>query len=201
MDSLQPSGYYHIYNHANGNDNIFREAENYRFFLEKYELYISGVANTLAWCLMPNHFHLLVQIKDEHSLLSEAFPKFETLEKLTAANAISKQFSNLFSSYSQSYNKRYGRRGSLFMKNFKRSAVDTDSYLSRVIYYIHANPVHHGYVTDMADWRWSSYHSFLSTNATNIHRETILSWFGGKEGFIRFHQQPICLKTKEMFDG
>jgi len=76
MDSLQPSRFYHIYNHANGSENIFRDAENYRFFLEKYELYISPVAETFAWCLMPNHFHLLIQIRDETTLLAKALPKF-----------------------------------------------------------------------------------------------------------------------------
>lgn len=201
MDSLQPSTCYHIYNHANGNENIFREAENYRFFLEKYDLYISRVAETLAWCLLPNHFHLLVRINDESDLLREAFPKFQTLEQLNAANGISKQFSNLFSSYSQAYNKKYKRQGSLFMKNFKRSAVGTDSYFSKIIHYIHANPVHHGFVTAIPHWRWSSYHSFFSNTPGKINREPILNWFGGKEGFVEFHQQPVYLKSKDMFDS
>ncbi|MCK5209465.1 MAG: hypothetical protein KAQ79_15630, partial [Cyclobacteriaceae bacterium] len=53
---------YHIYNHANGDDNIFREQDNYRFFLEKYVKYINPVADTFAYCLMRNHFHLMVRI-------------------------------------------------------------------------------------------------------------------------------------------
>ncbi|HEX4372500.1 MAG TPA: hypothetical protein VHZ50_04255, partial [Puia sp.] len=68
MDKLQPLSYYHIFNHANGDENIFREEENYRFFLEKYVLYIHPVAETLAYCLMPNHFHMLVKIKTEQQL-------------------------------------------------------------------------------------------------------------------------------------
>lgn len=201
MDTLRPSTCYHIYNHANGRENIFSEAENYRFFLEKYDLYVSPVADTLAWCLMPNHFHLLVQIKDENTLLSKAFPKFQTLEKLTTSNGISKQFSNLFSSYSQAYNKKYKRRGSLFMKNFKRSAVDTEGYFSKIIHYVHANPVHHGFVKAIPDWRWSSYHIILSDAPTMINREKVLNWFGGKEGFVQYHQQPINFKGKDMFDS
>ena len=58
---------YHIYNHANGDDNIFREQDNYRFFLEKYVKYINPVADTFAYCLMRNHFHLMVRIKDVQS--------------------------------------------------------------------------------------------------------------------------------------
>ena len=115
MDIMHPCICYHIYNHANGEDNLFRERENYRFFLQQYEKHITPVADTLAYCLMPNHFHLLVRIKDAEALL-QTFPKFETLEKLAASNIISKQFANLFSSYTQAFNKKYDRKGSLFQK-------------------------------------------------------------------------------------
>jgi REP element-mobilizing transposase RayT len=61
--TLNPSKYYHIYNHANGFENIFNEERNDRFFLEKYQFYISPIADTLAYCLMPNHFHLVIHIR------------------------------------------------------------------------------------------------------------------------------------------
>jgi len=51
---------YHIYNHAVGNENLFRCDENYRYFLKKYAEHISPIADTFAYCLMPNHFHLSV---------------------------------------------------------------------------------------------------------------------------------------------
>jgi len=197
VDNLLPSAYYHIYNHANGKENLFREEENYRFFLEKYDGYITPIAETLAYCLMPNHFHLLIKIKTEEELLA-AFPKFLTLEKLMGANSISKQFSNFFSSYTQSYNKRYHRMGSLFMKNFKREPVSTDGYFSTIIHYIHANPVHHGFVEHMGDWHWSSYNTLLSGSATRINREEIITWFGNRDAFIAFHEQPVYLKKDDI---
>lgn len=86
---------YHIYNHANGTEDIFREEENYRFFLGQYAKYLGDVLDTYAYCLMPNHFHFLVGVKLEEALI-KTFPKFETLEKL-----VSKKFSNFFSSYTQ----------------------------------------------------------------------------------------------------
>ncbi|MBC7747318.1 MAG: transposase, partial [Methylotenera sp.] len=108
---LNSSSYYHIYNHANSDDNLFKEAKNYIFFLEKYHKHIDPIAETIAWCLMPNHFHLLVRIKEEVTLKQD-FPKFGTLENLTIEERelklsylLSKQFSNFFSSYSQSFNK------------------------------------------------------------------------------------------------
>src|SRR5690554_1983272 len=107
--------YYHIYNHANGNENLFREQKNYEYFLEKYKQHINPIAETIAWCLMPNHFHLLVKIKTEEEIVStsfQAFPKFGTLEKLeksrkleklkkletleAKSNFLSKQFANFF---------------------------------------------------------------------------------------------------------
>lgn len=63
MESLQPGSCYHIFNHANGFESIFRRQENFFYFLEKYRLYISPIAETFAYCLMPNHFHLVVRIR------------------------------------------------------------------------------------------------------------------------------------------
>ena len=63
MEKLQPNSSYHIFNHANGFENIFTEDENYRFFLDKYKEYITPIAETYAYCLLPNHFHLVVRIR------------------------------------------------------------------------------------------------------------------------------------------
>lgn len=60
--------YYHIYNHANGDENLFRKEENYSFFLRKHLQHISPIAETIAWCLMPNHFHFLIKIKSEEEI-------------------------------------------------------------------------------------------------------------------------------------
>ncbi len=152
MLSLLANQYYHIYNHANGDENLFREEENYRFFLLQYHQHIDAIADTVAWCLMPNHFHLLVKIKNEKSLL-QTFPKLKTLEKL-----LSKKFSNLFSSYTQAFNKLYQRRGSLFIKNFKRKQITSSQYLQILFLYIHLNPIKHGFTKEISEWQWSSYH-------------------------------------------
>lgn len=164
MDRLDFDTYYHIYNHANGDDNLFREEKNYPFFLEKYHQHIDSIADTIAWCLMPNHFHLLIKIKREEEIAS-TFPKFGTLEKSEAkTNFLSKRFANFFSSYTQSFNKVYGRRGSLFLKNFKRSEVGDMSYLQNLILYVHLNPVKHGFVKEATEWAWTSYEKFPETN-------------------------------------
>lgn len=185
---LHPSTYYHIYNHANGDDNLFKEDKNYPFFLSKYDQHISPIAETVAWCLMPNHFHLLIRIKDEEDLKQD-FPKFKTLENLSfeekevkLSYLLSKQFSNFFSSYSQSFNKVYQRRGSLFLKNFKRKVVEHESYLFQLIIYIHLNPIKHGFTADLSTWQWSSFHSFHQKQA-----HLLKELFGEEDNYHQNH--------------
>jgi len=121
---MVPGSYYHIYNHANGRENLFIEVKNYNFFIERISIYILPFLNLHAYCLLPNHFHLLISIKeiDEIKLLES----FKTFQKLTdekfqplLEKRVSKSFFNLFSSYAQSFNKVYARKGSLFMPNMK----------------------------------------------------------------------------------
>ncbi|SDD42497.1 transposase [Niabella drilacis] len=180
--------YYHIYNHANGDDNLFREAENYNFFLKKYHQHLDPVVETIAWCLMPNHFHLLVKIKSEEAVAS-TFLKFQTLEKFEQRSAfLSKQFSNFFSSYTQSFNKVYKRRGSLFIKNFKRKEVTDEAYLRSLILYIHLNPVKHGFVKEMNSWFWTSLKTFPDAYPDLA-----------KQLFTNFEQYNISHQNKQIY--
>ena len=208
---LEPNTYYHIYNRANGNDLLFKNEENYRFFLKKVALYIQPIADIYCWCLMPNHFHFLIKIKTEDDLfslpkfkigvnevdVSLTYTKFETsdklsngipLDKLELKKYLSKQFSNLFSSYTQAFNKVNNRKGSLFIKNFKYKEVASNAYLSNLILYIHANPVHHGFVKQIQDWQFSSFHTFLSDKPTNLNRIDTLEIFNGIENFMVYHK-------------
>ena len=196
-----PGEYYHIYNHANGNENLFLEEKNYFFFLDKLSIHILPVAKVHAYCLLPNHFHLLISIRDFTEIkLLESFKTFQKLplEKLQPVieKKISKSFSNLFSSYTQSFNKVYSRIGSLFIPNMKSILIEDESGICKVTYYIHANPVHHRFVRFMGDWKWSSYNSYLSEAETKLSKVEILHIFGSKEYFINYHKQPVELKYK-----
>ena len=193
---MEPGKTYHIYTHANGFENLFQSQENYRYFLRRYEHFIPCVADTLAWCLMPNHIHFLARIKTEEEI-EQAFGKFETFQKLE--RRVSKQFANLFSSYTQAYNKMYSRRGSLFIHSFKRKEITSDSYLTNIIFYIHTNAMLHGFVKEFEAWPWSSYHGFLNEDLTREQQE-ITGWFGNREEFIKYHQQPIDLRTQSDMD-
>jgi putative transposase len=54
METLQPSTYFHVYNHANGDEDLFRNPENHRYFLQQYHKHIDIIADTYSFCLMPN---------------------------------------------------------------------------------------------------------------------------------------------------
>jgi REP element-mobilizing transposase RayT len=191
MCILQPGEIYHIYNHAIGDDNLFREDGNYLYFLKRYADFIHPVAHTYAYCLMPNHFHVLVKIRSEEELKLDADEEDVNLEGFKNLPGLERhviqQFSNLFNSYSKAYNKVYNRRGSLFIKNFKRKPVSRECDLPSVVSYIHRNAIHHGFCDTIEDWYWSSYHTYLNNKKTLLAKEETFAWFGGKEEFIRRH--------------
>ncbi len=196
---LIPDKFYHIYNRANGTENLFCNDENFRFFLEKYKLYINPWVNTFSYCLMPNHFHFFIRIKDIRELKEKTnFSKVTNIEKDTSeehlCHFMSKQFSKLFSSYTQAFNKQSGRTGSLFQKNFKRKEVTHFKYFQKLILYIHANPIHHGFTSDIKDWAHSSYHSIISDSPTALSRENVIEWFDSKQNFEFCHEQAVDLR-------
>mgnify|MGYP006205848243 CR=1 FL=1 len=142
---------YHVYTHANGKDLIFREEENYRYFLNKLIKYIIPIAEIYAYCLMPNHFHLLLRFKKIGEILNIDEHKY-----------LMKQFSNLLNSYAKAYNKRYNRKGSLFLDYLKRKKVSDEKYLVKLLHYIHNNPVKDKTVSAPEDYYFSSARNYSS---------------------------------------
>ncbi len=197
MEPLIPECSYHIFNHSNGADQLFKEETNYLYFLGKYKKHISPVVDTFAYCLMSNHFHLLVTIKKESEIIAvidnsaskDRYNKFTSMEEKEKFISlfVSKQFSNLFSSYTQAFNKMYNRMGSLFIKNFKRILVDDDNYFVNLISYIHLNPVKDGFVKKPEDWKYSSYNIILSDEPTFVKRDEVIGLFGDIANFKFCH--------------
>ena len=194
----EPDRYYHIYNHANGNDNLFIDEDNYRWFLKQFDRYISPLAETYAYCLMPNHFHFFIRLKNLLEL-TEDNSSGNAIQESNFSEVISRKFSNFFSSYTQGYNRMYSRKGSLFLKNIKRTPVLSDEYFTRLTGYIHLNPVLHGFVRYVADWKWSSYLTILSSLPTKLNRKLVLDWFGGPDRFKEYHRQYLSEKENRDF--
>ena len=114
-EPLQYGQYYHIYNRGNNGETLFREQRNYPYFLKLYANYIEPVAATYAYCLMSNHFHLLVRIKEyeECKKVCQSLKDWQTYEAVYPSRA----FSNLFSTYTKAFNKSYQRTGSFVLVN------------------------------------------------------------------------------------
>jgi putative transposase len=192
MDQILPSTYYHIFNHANGDEDLFRESENYRYFLQEYYKHINKIADTYAYCLMPNHFHVLVRIKSAE-VIATHLPGFKNLAGVAASNLLSKQFSNFFNGYTKAFNSKYGRHGSLFLKNFKKKTFSEKNYLVSAILYIHLNAVKHAFRIHPKDWEWSSYHT-LHLDRSNF----IDKLFSSPEKYLQAHEEKI--KSYEEYD-
>jgi len=186
---LEPDKIYHIFNHANGNENLFVNEDNFFFFLKQYSKYINPIADTYAYCLMPNHIHFAVRIKTLTELTN--LQGIENLEGFEPKKFIYQQFSNFFNSYTKAFNKQQDRMGSLFMKNFRRKLIDTNEYFKQIIHYIHYNPVHHCFADDLRDWKFSSYETYFSDKTTNLKRSQAIELFTDKQSFFDYHQRDI----------
>jgi len=188
IEPLSAGNYYHIYNRGIDSCNLFKEADNYEHFLGLYDKYISPVAETYAWVLMPNHFHLLVRVKEEEEITSLDPTGFKNLSGLKPPH---QHFSNLFNAYTKAFNKRYNRHGNLFERPFKRKLIDNEWYLKQVILYIHNNPVHHRFCDHPVEYSWSSYLTCISVKPTKLQRDRVMGWFDSQANFKYVHDQKV----------
>ncbi len=177
IEPLTHGKYYHIYNRGINSCNLFGIPYNYEYFLSLYDKYIDPIADTYAWCLMPNHFHLLVRVKEEEPPVRGR------------VGIPSQQFSKLFNAYAQAFNKQNNRHGSLFERPFKRKQIENESYLKQLILYIHNNPVHHGFCEHPVEYPWSSYLTCISVKPTKLYRDTVVGWFDDMTNFRYAHNK------------
>ncbi|MBP7997819.1 MAG: hypothetical protein KA338_01095 [Chloroflexi bacterium] len=191
---LQHGHVYHIYNRGINGENIFREQDNYTYFLKLYIQHITPIAYTYAYSLLRNHFHFMVQIKTIEQIAQNA--NLTGLQDLSglADKSPSQFFSNFFNAYTKAINKKYQRTGSLFQRPFGRIEVASARYFVQLITYIHHNPVKHGFVDDFHAWPYSSFSAIVSTKPTRLEREVVLDWFGGREQFAAAHNLNVIEK-------
>ena len=122
------------------------------------------MAETLAWVLMPNHFHFLLKTKEEEDLhLTGVKPK-----------PSHRNFSNLFNAYAKALNKRYKRHGALFEIPFQRKLIEGDNSIKNVLVYIHNNPVNHEFCQFTEEYPWSSYLEYLSDASGTQPRNEVI---------------------------
>jgi putative transposase len=182
---LRQGQIYHIYARGENREKVFFDERIYPFFLQLCARHIEPVADTYAYCLLPDHFHFLVRIRTEEEIrkASEALGVSWVLEP-------NHQFGNLLNAYADVVNQALKRTGSLFQEPFGRVQVTSDVYLVHLVAYIHQNPEKHGLVESFRDWPHSSYEALLSEEPTHLKRPEVLAWFDGAATFRQFHRQP-----------
>ncbi|MBN2730699.1 MAG: hypothetical protein JXR53_15850 [Bacteroidales bacterium] len=180
IQPLFPGKIYHVFNHAVGKDKLFYNEDNYSYFNYLFSKYFIEFVSIYAYCLVPNHFHLVIRTEDE-AVFEKHCEKDEDFSQL-----ISKKFSNFFNAYSKAFNKAHNRRGPLFYRPFKRIEIDSNDYLQQVVQYVHYNPIHHGLVSKISEWKHSSFFEISQSASIDKYVEMI-KIFGSRENFINRH--------------
>lgn len=173
-----------------------------------------------AFCVLPDHYHLMVRIRSAHEVLQAAVQDIKQLRpdmarvwglpprmpicqflenwqmyppalcQRVVAWAVAEQYRRCMLGYTKALNKRLGRRGSLMQKPFRRKLFDELASCRRLMRYIHQNPSRHGYVSDFRSWPWSSWPVYMREGNIRLPRQEVFAWFGGREGFAKWHCMP-----------
>jgi len=161
-------GYYHVYNRGANREPIFHSDENYRFLLGRIKRHASECQVTvIAYCLMPNHYHLVLRQDGERPL--------------------SGFVQAVFNSYTKALNRMYGRTGTLFEGPFQALPVTEEVHLLHLCRYVHRNPLEACLVTDLNDWPYSNYLEWTEQrNGTLVDRKFARSHFTTPEAYVTF---------------
>ena len=166
-----PGHYYHIYNRGVDRRPIFLADRNWGFFVQRLrDYFVEGVVDIIAYCLMPNHYHLLVYV------LCDDF-----------GHAVMQPFST---SYTKAVNREQQRVGHLFQGRYKGKLVDQNAYLLHLSRYIHRNPVTAGLVAHPADWVFSSYRDYVGLRQGTLPKpEVVLAQFASVEAYAAYVEE------------
>lgn len=158
------SGFYHVIAKGSGGQNLFEGACDYRAFLELLVRACErGGVRVIAYCLMSNHVHLLLE--DPEDCLGEVMR-------------------SVLAGYAQRFNRCGDHIGHVFQQRFKSQPVETEGYLLQATRYIHDNPAKAG-VCPAWSYPWSSYHEYVGVPGV-ADTSLVLGMCGGVEGFVEF---------------
>ena len=187
---------YHIYNQGNNRQKIFFNRENYFFFLGKMKEYILPYTDIMAWCLMPNHFHWMVYVRETDIFRSRGATQSRT-PTISDNISFNKSIGFLLASYTRAINNQENITGSLFREKTKAECLTAFNGITPSFYntefgtimnitdpekeypqicfnYIHNNPVKAGLVKSAEDWEFSSCQDVCGMrNGKLINRERI----------------------------
>lgn len=149
---IYEAGLYHIYNRGNNSQPIFYNENDYQQFVDSSYKYLVPNCQILAWCLMPNHFHFLLEANEK------------SLEPIiwggNEMTSLTNGFQLLQSNYAKLINNKINRTGSLFQQKTKAKFLENKNYAMTAFRYIHQNPVKANLVDKLEDWNYSSYNEY-----------------------------------------
>ena len=200
---------YHIYNRGNNKQPIFFNRNNYLYFLRKVRKSFLPYSDILSYCLMPNHFHFLVKIKEllspptfKQTDIKESIAINGSIITQTARHPLTTAIGLLLSSYSQAINKQNGTTGSLFQQKTKAKHLDHPELIHTVFHYIHQNPLACGLINKIEDWEFSSFPDYAGfRNGTLCNQQLVFELlpFLNESFYVHSYQMVEEKKLKEIF--
>lgn len=173
--------FFHLYNRGNNKENIFIEQENYSYFLVLLKKYVLEIADVYSYCLLPNHFHIIIKFKEDSQNSKDV--------------KLHQPISNMMNAYTKAINKKYNRSGSLFQEHLKRIKITEENYLKNLIIYINTNSDHHQ-IEDYKTYKHSSYNTLISHKETALKRDEVVDLFSDVNNFKYVLQsKKIDIKT------
>lgn len=137
-----------------------------------------------AYCLLPNHFHLLLQVKNYEDLNN----------KISFENVIKIRFGTFFGTYTKAVNRVYHRTGSLLEGRFKRKLIESDLQFYQTILYIHLNPQKHRLVSDYKEWPHSSYWNYHQKDTGRLLKAELMTDEVMYDSIMSLHSDGIGLE-------
>jgi putative transposase len=199
-----PNNIYHVYNQGNNRQTIFLNGQDYLIFLNLYKRLFSDNCSTIAWCLMPNHFHFMIYTDERCDAKIKQGGIF--LDPVT--NSIRK----LLSGYARIFNNKYKQTGSVFRQKTKAKClseieIKPDSkyliqdYYVNCFHYIHQNPVVAKLTERLEDWEFSSFQDYAGIrNGVLCKKDLAITHCNyTPENFIEKSYELVDKKIIELF--
>jgi len=185
---------YHVYNRGNQRQTIFFEEQHYFLFLKKIRKDLLPICDVLAWCLMPNHFHLMICVKQ--SGCSKRLSGSNEIQELSYRIGI------MLSSYTSIINKQKSFSGSLFQKKTKAKQLDSSEDVIRCMHYIHQNPLVAGLThRTIEEWKYSSFLDYCGIRkGTLCNSEKLFTVTGyERDSFLEHSYNVIDRSVTDLF--
>ena len=169
---LAPGVLYHVIVRGNQRQKTFLGDSDYQAYLERLGRYRKRLGVIVyAYCLMPNHVHLLVE---------------------TGSQPLSRFMQGVQQSYTQYFNRKHRKVGHLFQGRYKAIVCDRDEYLLSLIRYIHQNPVRAKMVRKIDEYRYSGHREYAEGRVSEVlEPRRVLDMIGGRAGYRRFVQEGL----------